>query len=190
MRILVEVSARHVHLSKKDMEKLFGQGYTLKVMKRLSQPGQFAAKETVSLIKGQKVMEGVRVIGPAREKTQIELTRTDAFNLDLGKVPLRISGNLRGTPGLRIKGRKKTILKKQGVIIAKRHLHCSAEEARKRGLKNGEKVKVKIKGKRGLVFDKVVVRIDKDYRLAMQIDTDEGNAAGINQKTWGELLKA
>jgi len=183
----IEVSARHIHLSQKDLEGLFGKGYKLKRLKQLTQPSDFAAKETLDIQVGPEKIEKVRIIGPTRKQTQVELSITDAIGLGINP-PIRISGNLKGTPGIALAGPKKKIKIKQGVIVAQRHIHCTAKEAKKFGLKNRTAVSVKVEGSRALIFHNVKVRIDKNFRFCMHIDTDEGNAAGINKKAKGFLI--
>ncbi|MDD5606749.1 MAG: PduL/EutD family phosphate acyltransferase [Candidatus Pacebacteria bacterium] len=178
MIIPIEVSARHIHLSLKDKEFLFGKNYKLTKVKDLTQPGEFSAKETLDIIhKGKKLK--IRIVGPERKNTQIELSTTDAIFLGV-KALLRKSGSIKGSPGIILKSKNKELKIKQGVIIPLRHIHTN-----KRLKKNPC---VLVKGKRKLVFDKVQVRNNKNYKLCMHIDTDEGNAAGINKKAKGILL--
>jgi len=181
-KIPVEVSARHVHLSQSDLERLFGKDYKLKELRALTLPGEFAAKEEVKL-KGKKL----RVIGPVREYTQVELSVSDAIKLDIKPV-LRVSGNIKRTPGAVLIGPKGKVRMKKGVIIAQRHIHCTPKEAKKLGLRNRQSVSIKIKGQRELIFKKVRVRVSDKYKLCCHLDTDEGNAAGINKKAKGILV--
>jgi len=186
-KIPIEISARHIHLSQKDLEKLFGKGYQLKKLRKLSQANDFAAKETLDIKIGSKTIKKLRIVGPVRKETQIELSITDAFSLGT-IIPLRLSGDIKGTPGaVLIKSKKKLKIKK-GVIVAQRHLHCNLEEAKRLKLENKISVSVKIKGKRALVFHNVKIRIGKNYKLAVHLDTDEGNAAGIIKKGKGEII--
>ena len=186
--ILIEVSARHVHLYQKDLDALFGTNYQLKKLKDLPTTKQFAAKETLNIQVGSNKIPNVRIVGPPRKKTQIELSITDAINLGINP-PIRKSGNLKETPGITLISPKRKIKLKNGVIIPWRHIHCSPKEAKKLNLKNEELVSVKIKGKRAVIFDNVKVRTDKNFRLCMHLDTDEGNAAGITRKGKGIILK-
>jgi len=188
-KIPIEVSARHVHLSRKDLEVLFGKAYKLNILKKLSQPGQFAAKEIVTLINKNKKIEDIRILGPVRKETQVELAKTDAVYLKINP-PLRESGDLKETPGIKIKGPIGEIKLKKGVIIAQRHLHASKEEAKELGITDGQLVSIKILGKKGVIFDNVLVRVSPNYRLAVHLDTDEGNAACINQEDYGKLIKS
>lgn len=182
----LEISARHVHLSQKDFEILFGKR-ELKVKNRISQPGQFASEDSLDLINGNNEIKNVRVVGPIRKQTQIEISKTDAFKLGI-EVPIRLSGDLSGTKGITLKNKDKKLVIKEGVIIAKRHLHISEVEAKKFNLKNNQKIKIKVSGERALVFDEVIVRAGKEHELAVHLDTDEGNAAGISKKMFGEIL--
>ncbi|MDD5289798.1 MAG: phosphate propanoyltransferase [Patescibacteria group bacterium] len=178
--ISVEVSARHIHLSQKDLEKLFGQKYKLNKLRDLSQKGEFASKETVSLASRVKgFIDKVRVLGPVRKETQVELAQTDVIKLGI-EAPLAVSGDLQKVkPVLEVRGPKGKIMAK--AIVAKRHVHCSPAEAKKIGLKNGQKVKIEIMGERGLVFDNVVVRVAPKMVMSCHIDTDEANAAGLGK---------
>jgi len=189
IKVPLEVSARHVHLSKEDLEKLFGKGYELTVIKAISQRGQYAARETVTLKTEKGEIPNVRIVGPVRKQSQVEISRTDALKLGLNP-PLRVSGGVEGSPGIiLIEPEGNKIELKEGVIIAKRHIHASPEEAAMYGLKNGQIVSVKVGGERGLTFDNVVVRIDPTFVWAFQLDTDEANAAGIGkEQMFGEVI--
>ncbi len=186
--ILVEVSARHIHLSRADMDVLFGEGSELHPIKDLSQPGQFASEEKVTL-KGPKGTAGVRVLGPLRKETQVELSLTDARSLGV-KAQIRESGDLEGTTGgLTIVGPKGEIAIDRGVIAAKRHIHMTPEDAAEFGVNNGDIVAVKIETNgRSVVFADTVIRVSPNYRLAMHIDTDEANAAAIAGEAQGTLV--
>ena len=186
--IPIEISARHIHVSQKDLEKLFGKGYKLRKLKPLSQPSDFAAKETLDIKNGPKKISKLRIVGPPRKKTQVELSATDAIRLGIKPI-LKESGDVKKTPGIFLISPRKKIRIKEGVIVALRHIHCTSKEAKELGLKNREMASVKIKGKREITFHKVKVRIDKNYRLCLHIDTDEGNAAEINKKGKGFLIK-
>jgi len=187
IKVLVEVSARHCHLSKVDLEKLFGVGYELKKFKQLSQPSDFASEETVDIQVGSKRFDKVRIVGPLREKTQVEISLTDAVGS--GVMPLvKLSGDLTGSAGVVLIGPVGQVELSEGLIIAQRHIHCATSEAKKLGLKAGENVCVKINSQRPVIFENVVVRVADDYKLSMQIDTDEGNAAGINKIGEGIIL--
>lgn len=171
----VGISNRHVHLSQEHIEALFGEGYTLTRIKDLSQPGQFACEETVTLIGPKGSLSSVRILGPARKISQVELTETDTFKIGV-KPPIRDSGKLEGTPGIDIEGPNGRVHIDQGVIVAARHIHMSPEDARMHSLKDGDYVCVNIPGPRGGVLEQVLVRVNRDYALDLHVDTDEGNA--------------
>lgn len=187
MNVPVEVSNKHVHLSRKDLDALFGKDYKLHVEKQLSQPTDFAAKETVIIINKDRKFDNIRILGPERKSTQVELAQTDAVNLKL-KVPVKLSGDIKGSPGITIKGPKGTIKIKNGVFIPHRHLHASEKDAKKLGIKDKQLVSIRIPGDSEVIFKKVLVRINPTFRLAVHINTDEGNAAGIDKETLGELI--
>ena len=180
----VAISNRHVHLSDNHIEKLFGKGYSLKPIRDLSQPGQFVCDEKVAVIGSKGTIEGVRVLGPSRDDTQVEISITDSYKLGI-KPMVRMSGELSETPGCKLVGPKGEVCLDKGVIVAARHLHISDEEAGLFGINNGDIVRAKKTGERAVVFDEVVVRSGKGYRLELHIDTDEGNAAGISN---GDML--
>ena len=181
----VEISARHIHLSQKDLDKLFGESYKLKQKKLLSQTGEFAAKEAVILSKNKNMK--LRIVGPVRQTSQIELSRTEAIKLKLD-APLELSGNLdKVKTFLEVQGPKGKV--KVKTIVPKRHIHLSASEAKKLGLKNNQKVSVQVLGGRGLIFENVIIRIKENFNLACHLDTDEANACGLNKVCgMGKLL--
>jgi len=187
-KIPVEISARHIHLSQKDLESLFGKGYQLKILRKLQSTNQFAAKETLDIQVGLKKISGVRIVGPVRKQTQVELSLTDAIYLGLA-VPFKESGDLENTPGATLINTQRKIKLSKGIIIMLRHIHCNFEEAKRLNLKQGEIVSVEIKGKRALVFNKVKVRVGDKWKLCLHLDTDEGNAAGMVKKGVGYLIK-
>ncbi len=188
MKIPIEISARHAHLSKADLEILFGKGFELSKFKDLSQAGQFVAEQVVSLEGPRGALESVRILGPCREKTQVEISETDARHLGLNP-PVRNSGNLDGTPGIKIIGPSGSVVLRQGVILALRHIHIDPASARDFGVKDGDRIKVDVSGVRDLLFENVLVRVSPDFKLAMHIDTDEANAAGIdNDNHEGEII--
>lgn len=179
LAIPVGVSNRHLHLSEADLQTLFGAGFQLTVKKDLAQPGQFAAEEVVDLIGPKGTIAKVRVLGPVRKQTQIEVSKTDSFVLGLNP-PVRDSGAVSGTPGITIKGPKGQIELAEGVIIAKRHVHCTPEEAASLNVKDGDIVSVVVEGTdRSLVFGEVLIRVRKDFALEFHVDTDEANAASL-----------
>jgi len=186
-KVRVEVSARHVHLSQADQDKLFGSGHEMKVIKDLSQPGQWAAEETV-IVRGPKSELKLRNLGPCRGQTQVELAKTDCFALGI-KAELRLSGDLKGTPGCKIIGPQGEIDLTEGCIVPLRHIHISDKQAAERGLKGGDKVRVAVPGPRGVVFEEVSVRVNPNFDLACHLDTDEGNAAWADMKgVDGEII--
>ncbi len=188
MQVPIEISAHHVHLSKPDLEKLFGAGFILTKLKELSQPGQFAAEQTVKLVGSKGELENVRILGPCRQETQVEVSETEARALGL-TPPVRDSGNLDGTPGVKIIGPKGEVDLARGVILAWRHIHLGPDTAAKLGVKNYDRVKVDVSGARDLLFENVLIRVDPSFKLAMHLDTDEANAAGIDKDNHtGEIL--
>ncbi len=176
--IPIEISAHHVHLSQADVEKLFGPGHTLTPEHELSQPGQFACAEKVHLVGPKGRIANVRVLGPTRKETQVEIAMTEQFKLGI-QPPIRESGDLAGTPGITLEGPYGSALIERGVICAQRHIHMSPEDALRLRVRDKYVVRVRIEGARELIFGDVVVRVNPAYRLAMHIDTDEGNAASI-----------
>ncbi len=187
-KILVETSARHVHLSQADLETLFGAGATLTHKKDLSQPGQFACEERVKLVGPKKEIANVIILGPVRPATQVELSYTDARTLGVD-APLRESGDLDGTPGIKIVGPCGEVDAASGVIIAKRHIHMTPDDAAAYGVENGQVVSVKVESGRTALLGDVVVRVSPKFALAMHIDTDESNAVCGFGKCYGELVK-
>ena len=175
----ISVSVRHVHLSQSDFETLFGRGKTMTPRSELSQPGQFACVETVNLVGPKGKVNGVRLLGPPRRESQVEISRTEEFQLGID-APIRESGDLEGTPGIVIEGDAGTVRIEKGVICAKRHIHMSPEDALGFGLRNRDVVRVRVPGERELIFGDVTVRVDPNYRLDMHLDTDEANAAEIS----------
>lgn len=187
-KILVEVSARHIHLSQEDLNTLFGEGHELTVKKMLSQPGQFACEEKVTLV-GPKSEMKLSVLGPVRKDTQIELSLTDARTLGV-KALIRESGDIDGTAGIKLVGPCGEVELTKGVIAAKRHIHMTKADAAEFGVENGQIVGVKIETEgRSVVFGDTVVRVSDSYALAMHIDTDEANAAAIAGSAQGEIVK-
>ena len=189
MKFLVETSAGNVHLSQEHLEILFGAGYELTKKKDLSQPGQYACEERVTIVGGKKEMPGVSILGPVRKATQVELSLTDARSIGVA-APVRESGDIAGSGACKIIGPKGEIEITEGVIAAKRHIHATPADAEALGVENGQIVNVKIDTDgRSLVFGDVVVRVSDTYALAMHIDTDESNAAGCGREVYGEIVK-
>lgn len=186
--IEVEASGRHVHLSSSDLNKLFGKDYELTHAKDLSQPGQFACKERVTITGPKGSIENVIILGPVRKETQIEISLTDAVVLGI-KAPIKQSGNIENTPGCIISVNSKSIEKDKGVIIAKRHIHMTPEDADKFKVTDNEIVKIKVFGERPLIFDDIVVRVRDDFKTYVHIDYDEANACGYNKGMLAMILK-
>ncbi len=185
-KILVETSARHVHLTAEAVEILFGAGHTLTNKKNLSQPGQFACEEKVTVI-GPKGAIKASVLGPIRPANQVELSFTDARTIGV-VPPVRESGNIAGTPGCTLEGPCGKIEIAEGVMVAKRHIHFQTEEAKALGITDKQVVSVKIHSGRPVIFEDVVCRVNDNFALAMHIDTDESNAAAAGGTVWGEII--
>ena len=187
-KFIVETSARHVHLTEADIETLFGKGATLTHKKDLSQPGQFACEERVTLVGPKKSIPNVIILGPARPATQVEVSLSDARTLGVD-APVRESGDIAGSAGCKIVGPCGEVEIAEGVIAAKRHIHFTPADAEAFGVADKQIVKVKIDSARSLVFDDVVVRVSEKFAAAMHIDTDEANAACAFGKCFGEVIK-
>ena len=188
-KVLVETSARHLHVSQKDLEILFGEGYQLTPKKDLSQPGQFACEERVDVVGPKKTIPGVSILGPVRPDTQVELSLTDARSIGVA-APIRESGDIAGSGACKLVGPKGEVEITEGVIAAKRHIHMTPADAEVFDVKDKDIVSVKIDDNgRGLIFGEVVVRVSPSYALAMYIDTDESNAACVAPGTMGTVIK-
>lgn len=187
-KVLVETSARHVHLSEADLAILFGEGAKLTPKKDLSQPGQFACEERVNVVGPKKAINNVIVLGPCRNATQVEVALTDARILGVPGV-IRESGDLAGTPGCKLVGPAGEVELETGVIVAKRHIHMTPEDAAEFGVVDKEIVKVRIDSERSVELDDVVVRVNPTYALAMHIDTDESNASCAFGTIYGDIIK-
>lgn len=188
-RMIVNLSNRHIHLSREDVEALFGKGYQLTKTKDLMQPGQFACAETVT-IKGPKgQFENVRILGPERKETQCEILASDVFKLGVPNCPVRESGQLEGSSGFEIIGPAGSVKKDKGLIIAKRHIHFDPESAARFGVVDKQLVALKVGGERGAIFLNVVCRVHPTYALECHLDFDEGNAVGIASGTMGEIVQ-
>ena len=186
---IVETSARHVHASEADFKVLFGENAELTIKKELSQPGQYACNERVEIVGPKKSLPGVSILGPYRNATQVELSATDARSIGL-PIAVRESGDLANTPGCKLVGPCGEIEIKEGVIVAKRHIHATVKDAEELGVKDKEIVKVEVCTKdRSLIFGDVVVRVNDSFALAMHIDTDESNAAGMAPGVMGRIVK-
>ena len=189
-KILVETSARHVHVTQEDLETLFGKGASLTHKKDLSQPGQFACEERVTVVGPKKELANVSILGPVRSATQVELSATDARSIGIS-APIRESGDVKGSAPCKLVGPCGEVELSEGVIVAKRHIHLTPADAEKFGVKDKDVVWVKIETpERTAVLGDVVCRVSDKYALAMHIDTDESNAVGIQKEQYGELIKA
>ncbi|MDQ8194560.1 phosphate propanoyltransferase [Coraliomargarita sp. SDUM461004] len=187
--LVVNISARHCHLSQKSVEVLFGKGHQLTPKKWLYQEGQYAAEESVTLIGPRsRVISNLRILGPCRDFDQVELAATDAISLGFD-IPVRNSGDIAGTPGCMLMGPAGFLEMNEGVIRAAPHVHMAPEDAAYYGVENKSFMKLRIGGDLGLTFDKIFVRVDPSFKLEVHIDTDEGNACGFTQKTPCELIK-
>jgi len=184
----VGVSNRHVHLSQVDLETLFGPGYQLTSIKELGQPGQFAAKETVTIIGPKGSFENVRILGPVRPKSQVEISLSDSFRLGV-KAPIRESGQLENTPGLQLCGPLGTLELPCGAIVALRHIHATPEIAKRMGICDKEIVEVETCGERRCVLGNVLVRVSEKSALEIHVDTDEANACGLKNNDYVLIRK-
>jgi propanediol utilization protein len=184
----VEASGRHVHLSRKELDALFGTGYELTKVKDLSQPGQYASKERLTVVGPKGAFHNVVILGPVRKESQVEVSLTDCLQLGV-KAPIRESGDIEGTPGIVLVNGDKSVSLDKGLIVAKRHVHMTPEDAEKIGVKNHDIVKVKVEGERPLIFDDVVIRVSPKFATYMHIDYDEANACGFSKGIRGRIIK-
>ncbi|EFX39354.1 propanediol utilization protein PduL [Streptococcus parasanguinis ATCC 903] len=184
----VEASGRHVHLSRKELDALFGTGYELTKAKDLSQPGQYASKERLTVVGPKGAFHSVVILGPVRKESQVEVSLTDCLQLGV-KAPIRESGDIEGTPGIVLVNGDKSVSLDKGLIVAKRHVHMTPEDAEKLGVKNHDIVKVKVEGARPLIFDDVVIRVSPKFATYMHIDYDEANACGFSKGIRGRIIK-
>lgn len=190
-KILVETSARHIHLTKETLEYLMGEGFELTPKKMLSQPGQYVSTTRLNLVGPKKSIANVSILGPVRSVNQVEVSLTDVRTLG-ASAPVRESGDVKGSGAIKIVNPEngKEVDLSEGLIVAKRHIHMTSKDAGEFGVNNGDNVKVKIEGTgRSLVFDDVVIRVSDKYSLAMHIDTDESNAAACSGEVFGTLIK-
>lgn len=186
--VLIETSARHVHVSRKDLDILFGEGYQLTNKKDLSQPGQFACEERVAVIGPKGSFPAVSILGPERPATQVEISASDARSIGV-VAPVRESGVIEGSGACKLVGPKGEVEISEGVIVAKRHIHATPEDGEKYGIKDKQVVSVKVESDgRSLVFGDVVVRLNPAYALAMHIDTDESNAGFCTPGMMGDII--
>jgi len=187
--IPIGVSVRHLHITQKDLEKLYGSGYKLSKKKDLAQPGEFAANEVVTLVGPRlRSIENVRILGPVRDHTQVEVSQTDAFTLGINP-PVRRSGNIEGSESLTIVGPEGAITLKDGVIRANRHIHMPPAEAEKMNVKDDETVSVEIPGKKSVILRNVQVRVKEGWVLQMHLDTDDANAADVQCGLKARIIK-
>jgi putative phosphotransacetylase len=187
-KFIVETSARHIHVTKQQVEVLFGENYKLTPKKDLSQPGQFLCEEKLTIV-GPRSELKASILGPERKEAQVEITLTEARQLGVEAL-IRESGDIEGTSGIKLVGPNGEIELEKGVIAAKRHIHMTPEDAKNYGVENGQIVNVKVEtDERSLVFGDTVVRVREDFALAMHIDTDEANAAGVKGSAMGEIVK-
>lgn len=186
--IPVGVSNRHLHLSQADLDTLFGAGYQLTPIKDLSQPGQFACKETVTICGPKGAIEKVRVLGPVRSKTQVEILTGDGFKLGVS-APARLSGDLAGSPGITIIGPKGSVQTQEGLIVAQRHIHMTPQDAAAYGVHDGQIVDIQIEGPRGGTYANVAIRANDASALECHVDTEEANAMSINSSTKIKIKK-
>ena len=188
IHVIIEGSGKHCHVTRETLDKLFGTGFELEVKKMLTQPGQFATPHKITVV-GPKRSTDLSIIGPCRKVDQIELALTDATALGFS-APIRESGDVKGTPGCKLIGPNGEVEISEGVMIAKRHVHLTPEDAEKFGLKDKEIIKVKTGGDRALIFDDVVARVSPEYATFMHVDYDEWNAAAISgPDPTGEIIK-
>lgn len=186
--IPVEVSNHHVHLTRDSLDILYGKDYELTRLRNLSQPGEFASNEQVSIVSANmKVIEKVRIVGPLREYTQVELSITDGYFLGLD-LPTRISGNIQGSPSIIFIGPKGVLSLSEGAIRAARHIHMTPEDAKSFQVKDGDRVDVEVSGKYGVIYKNVVLRVSKESKLVLHLDTDEANAANVCGETYAKIL--
>jgi putative phosphotransacetylase len=189
MKVIINLSNHHIHLSQNDLEQLFGKGYKLQKLANLMQPGQFAAEETVDIRGTKGEIKKMRILGPIRSQTQCEIMLGDAWHLGVETPHIRLSGDLKGSSPFTIIGPKGTIEKKEGLIIAKRHIHLDEKTAKKWKVEKGQEVSIRAGlESRNIVFEDVIIRVNEKFVPECHIDFDEGNAAGIKNGDIGEVL--
>ena len=189
-KLVVDASARHMHLCRADIDRLFGPGYELTVYRPLYQEGHFAANEMVTIIGPRsRLISNLRILGPLRDRSQVELAFTDAISLGLPNIPIRLSGDIAGTPGAFIMGPKGMVELKEGVIRAAIHAHMNPAEAAYYGVKHGDEMKLRVAGLAAVTFERVRIRVDKNVLLNVHMDTDEANACGLHLAKEIELVK-
>jgi propanediol utilization protein len=186
--IPVGISNRHIHLSQADLNTLFGTGYQLTKIKDLSQPMQYACKETLTICGPKGAIENIRILGPARSESQVEILHADCFKLGI-TAPVRSSGDLQGTPGITLVGPKGSVLLARGLIVAQRHIHMSLEDAKRLGVTDGEAVSIQIGGLRGGTYSHVLIRANNTSSLECHIDTEEANAMNLTSTSKITIIK-
>ncbi len=186
-KVSIGLSNRHLHVTQEHLDKLFGEGHKLTEFKILTQPGQYACEEKVDIVGPKGTLKGVRILGPVRSATQIEISVSDSYRLGL-KVPVRDSGDIEGTPGAKVVGPKGEVDRDKGVIVAARHIHMHPDDAKTFGVEDFQRVKVRAEGARGLVFENVLIRVAPNFALDMHIDVEEGNAAGLGNGDMVEVI--
>jgi putative phosphotransacetylase len=186
-KVEIGISNKHVHLSDADLAKLFGAGHKLTLKKELKQPGQFASEELVDIVGPKGTLKGIRVLGPTRKESQVELAMTDARTIGL-QLPVRESGVLDGSPGVKLVGPAGEAVLSKGAIVALRHIHLSPAQAAEAGVKDKDRVTVKTFGTRPLIFEDVLIRSGDAHTREMHVDTDEGNAAGLQNDDSVEII--
>lgn len=184
----IALSNRHIHVSQKDLDILFGEGYELTNFKDLSQPGQYACEEKIDVVGPKNTIKGVRILGPVRPDTQFEISISDAFTLGVPPI-IRNSGDVKDTPGIKLVGPKGEVEIDKGVIVAARHIHMHSNDGEDFGVSDNEIVSIRTAGPRGVIFENVLVRVHKNFALEMHVDVEEGNAAGIRNGDMVELIK-
>lgn len=183
----ISVSGRHLHLSREDMDVLFGKESELTVFKPISQPGQFASNEKVTIVGPRGQIDNLRILGPLRKETQIELAASDARRIGM-KLPVRASGDLDGTPGITIIGPRGSVMVSSGCMIAERHIHMTPKQAKQRGVEDGQQIQVRVDSGKGGIMDRVFVRVREDFAYDMHVDSDDANAFLISSDTIGKML--
>jgi putative phosphotransacetylase len=187
-KVAVGISNKHLHISQEDLDVLFGKGHELTVFKELGQPGQYACQEKVDVVGPKGTLKGIRILGPIRSNTQVELSMTDARSIGIN-APIRESGDVAGSPGAKLIGPAGELDIKEGVIVALRHVHLTTEEAADANVKDKEFVSLKFDGPRAVTFDNVLIRVNVNFAGEAHLDTDEGNAAGLSTGAMGEIVK-
>jgi len=183
-------SNRHCHISREHLDILYGEGYQLTKLKDLIQPGEFASKEFLTMVGPTGATLPIRILGPVRSKTQVEISKTDSFAIKIKGVPIRQSGKTEGSPGCVLVGPKGAVTLKEGVIVAMRHVHFTPDDAEYFNVKDGEMLKIRLESpQRTTIFEKVIARVKPTYALEMHIDVDEANAAGVGQMTPAQIIK-